>query len=98
MKILNSNQTNHDLTFIPRFTPDENLVFSLKNEVTKVVVDIPFLIIFVNGLCTINFDFTFAEKSNYQIKFTQNDEVVYRGKLFITSQPLQDYEHRSNTI
>lgn len=99
MKILNSTNINHTLKFVPRFLPNENLRFTLKNETTKEIAKIPFIFVFENGLCTVNFDFNFIEKSNFQIKFTQENEVIYRGKLFITNQTnLQDYEHRNSTI
>jgi hypothetical protein len=98
MKILNHNQTNHSLSFVPRFMPSVNLFFELKNEVTKIVSIVPILFVYENGICTVNFDFIFIDKSNFQIKFTQDNEVIYRGKLFITNKNLQDYEHRNNSI
>lgn len=99
MKVLNPNDTNHILKFVPRFSPDENLVFELKNEATKVSEILTFLYIFDNGILTIDFDYNFINKSNFQIKLIQDNEVIYRGKLFITDQTnLQEYECRNNTI
>ena len=97
MKVLNPNNTNHNLTLIPRFTPDVNMVFELKNETTKVKEILNFLYIFDNAILTINFNYIFVNKSNFQIKITQNNDVIFRGKLFITDQAnLQDYECRNN--
>lgn len=97
MKVLNPNNANHSLKLIPRFTPNVNMVFELKNETTKVVEILNILYIFDNGILTINFNYSFVNKSNFQIKLTQNNEVLFRGKLFITDQTnLQDYECRSN--
>lgn len=86
MKVLNPTQINHNITFVPRFLSIENIILSLKNEVTKENISIPISFSYNNGLCVANFTYTFIDKANYQIKFLQKNEIIYRGKLFITTQ------------
>ena len=85
MKVTNSININHILKFVPRFTPDNTMVLTLKSEEKKTVETIPFTFSYLDGICIINFTKTFTNKTNFQIKITQGIEVIYRGKLFITN-------------
>lgn len=99
MKVLKSTDTNHTLRVIPRFNPTISLTLELKNEATKATEILNLLYIFENGILTINFDYNFVNKSSFQFKIIQDNEIIYRGKLFITNQTnLQDYECRNSSI
>ncbi len=99
MKILKSNDTNHYLKVIPRFNPTLSLTLELKNEATKATEILNLFYIFENGILNINFNYNFVNKSSFQFKIIQDNEIIYRGKLFITNQTnLQDYECRNNSI
>ena len=82
----------HDITFIPRFYPDNTITVELKNEVDS-VVSTPTNTYFVkDGKITVRFDYEFVENDKFQIKITESDGVVYRGKIFATSQGTQSYK------
>lgn len=90
MKVLNPNNTTHSISLIPRYYPDSAIVFTLFNETNKENTVVSNTYSITNGLLTIVFDYTFTNKSKYQLKLEENS-IVYRGKLLITDQGTQDY-------
>lgn len=91
MKIVNPNDTNHTIKLIPRIYT-EPFSFELYNEFTKVFSLVNHTSSIVNGIVSVNFDFTFTENEKYQIKIFNVDEIIYRGKLMATSQNPQSYQ------
>lgn len=92
MKVVDPSLTTHDVTFIPRFYPDNVIVVELKNEVDS-VLSTPTNTYFVkDGKLTVRFDYTFAENDKFQIKVSEGDGIVYRGKIFATSQSTQAFK------
>jgi len=93
MKILNPIDTEHEIVFIPRFYFDGDVVLSLYNEESSVTTTYDLTPITIDGYVYINFEEAFINNSNFQIKITSDDEIVYRGKLFITDQTdLENYQ------
>lgn len=92
MKVIDPNNTIHTLFFIPRLYIDNVVIFELKNEATKEIIDLDHTYNISNGILQIDFTYTFTNKDKFQIKITQSNEVVYRGKLLITDQNTQDYK------
>ena len=92
MKIVNPNNTSHLIVIIPRDYNYTTLVLNLYNEETQVneIVDNEFMT--VNGLLSIGFDYDFIEGQKFQIKITDNEVVIYRGKLIATSQDPQTFK------
>jgi hypothetical protein len=87
MKILNPNDVNHTIKLIPRFYPNGICKFQLKNEYDKEFTNIDINPINDNGILIFNFiTKPFENNSFYQIKITNNSEIMYRGKLFVTTQ------------
>ena len=91
MKVLNPNNLNHSIKFIPRYYPDFPITLTLKNESTNVETIVNCDYTLVNGLCEVHFDYTFDNKSKFQIKI-EEENVIFRGKLLITDQGTQDYK------
>ena len=91
MKVVDPNNLSHSIELIPR-TYQENVVLDLYNEVTKVETTVANTSSFLDGIFTINFDFTFAENDKYQIKISKGTEIIYRGKLIATTQEPQKYK------
>ena len=91
MKVLNPNDTTHTISLIPRYYPESEVIFTLFNESTRENTVIPNTYSITNGLFSIVFDYTFENKSKFQIKIQEN-EVIFRGKLLITEQGTQDYK------
>lgn len=86
MIVLSPNTTDHTLKIIPRYYAEGNVFLELWNEETKETLQYTIEMVSLDGYSYLNFEQEFIDKTNYQIKLTQDDEVVYRGKLFITSQ------------
>lgn len=97
MKIIKPISGNQSITFIPRdYTNTTTLLVEFYNESTKDVLEDTYIKTIVNGYVSFNVDkddFTdqFNEGDSYQLKITDGD-IVYRGKLFVTSQTTQDYK------
>lgn len=91
MKVVNPNDTNHTIELIPR-EYKEDVVLDLYNEATKEETTVVNVSSVLDGIFSINFDFSFSENDKYQIKVSKDSEVLYRGKLIATSQLPQDYK------
>lgn len=90
--LLPSN-TTHEFTFIPRFIPsDEELTVELYDEILQTTETIDNLYVYVNGLTTITFDLICTENQKFQVKISQGTDVIYRDKIFVTSQNTQEFK------
>jgi len=98
MKVVSPNDTSHTLTFIPRYYPTTAISFTLINEVTKVEETITTTNSVTDGILSVSFDYTFAERDKYNIKISEGNEIVYRGDLFCTEQEPQDFDITLNYI
>lgn len=92
MKVVNPNNSNHSIVLIPRLYAYTSLQMELYNEFTQAKEIITITHSLVDGLLTINFTKAFQEGQTFQIKVTDNAEVVYRGKLLATSQDTQTFK------
>jgi len=90
--VINPNDSIHTLNVIPRFYPSNDLVVSLYNEASKVTTMPSATYNITDGKLNITFTFTFVDKDRHQVKVTEGTEVVYRGKLFTTTQDPQDFK------
>lgn len=93
--VIPSNKT-HTLKLIPRLYPSGELVLSLFNEATQLSETVENTYLVTDGNMFLEFDFTFIENSKYQIRITEDKEVIYRGKLIATSQKPQYYKLTNN--
>lgn len=91
MIVLNPTNTTHGFNFIPRLIHTD-VILSLYNETTQQNEIVDNLCVTNNGISTITFDFDFVESQKFQIKITENNEIVYRDKLFVTAQTPQDFK------
>tara|TARA_R100001230_G_C5659107_1_gene163828 strand:- start:914 stop:1231 length:318 start_codon:yes stop_codon:yes gene_type:complete len=94
MKVLSPTDTEHRLTIIPRAYPDFAFVtMALVREATDEIINIPIHTTVENGYMHIYFTYAdFKEGESYSIQLGKSDNIHYRGKLFITDQPTQDYK------
>lgn len=92
MKLVNPIDTSHLIAIIPRQYSYTDLVLELYNEETQVseIVDNTFSTL--DGLLTIAFDYDFIDGQKFQIKITEDTEVIYRGKMFVTTQSPQTFK------
>lgn len=86
MKILNPLDTEHEIIFIPRVYVEGDVSIYLTNEATKEVLSQILEPITIDGYCYINFSATFDNNSKFQLRIEYNDEVIFRGIVFVTDQ------------
>jgi hypothetical protein len=95
MKVINPNNTNHTLKIVPRFYEQFSVLIEFKNEETKEFSTLNVTPTILKGYMILNFSKTFFDKDNLQIKITNSTgKIVYRGKLFITSQSTKTQEYK----
>jgi len=93
MKVLSPENTEHEIVFIPRFYFEGAVVMSLYNEETSVTTTYNVTPNTADGYVYLEFEEDFINNTNFQIKITIDDEVVFRDKLFITDQTdLENYQ------
>jgi len=92
MIVLNPTNTTHTINFIPRFIPSDDLILQLYNETLQTTETITNTYSYLDGITAITFDLDCTENQKFQIKITENNEIVYRDKLFITSKTPQDFK------
>ena len=97
MKIVNPETSINEIKFIPRNNSVSSFELELINETTK---DEFFFLItptYVNGVVSFDLNFNFTEGDKYEFKCFQQglselENVIYRGKIFATTQEPQNYE------
>ena len=90
--VIDPTDSTHTLNVVPRFYPTNEIVVYLYNEASKVEATPTNTYNITNGKLNITFAFTFVDKDRHQLKVTENDVIVYRGKLLSTTQEPQDYK------
>jgi len=92
MIVINPNNTSHNILFPPRFKPTDELVLNLFNEALQTYENLDNEYSINDLTINMGFDLICIEGAKYQIKITENDLVVFRGKLFATSQNTETYK------
>ena len=92
MNILNPNVSNHTITLQPRFSPIGDLFVYLTNETTKVVSDLSNSYTYISGVLNTTFDIDVLEGDKFAIVINNQSNIIYKGKLFCTSQDSQDFK------
>lgn len=85
------------ISFIPRVYEADTLI--IRDEETNVVHDVPIDIVVVDRYylqCT--FDFTFIDNRYYSFKVVSGSDVVYRDKIFCTTQNPLTYNNGAGFI
>lgn len=96
MKIVDFNNTNHTIRLVPRFYPSTTISVQLNNEVNGQSYATACTYVYENGFLDINFDFVFTSKDKFSFKLIENNNVVYRGKIFSTIEETQNYKQSTN--
>jgi len=92
MKVVLPIDTTHLIALIPRYYTSDALVLELYNEVKQTKEIVSCIYIIQNGLMTITFDYNFIENDKFAIKISDSNGVIYRDKIFATSQTTQDFK------
>ena len=98
MNVLLPIDTVQELIFIPRFEAD-TVKISLLNEFSEVKTDLQLAAIYSNGFMTVALIHDFSEGDNYIYEVTDtSDNLMYRGKIFITGQDSQNYNLQTDLL
>lgn len=92
MKVVNPANTSHEIVIIPRQYTYTDLVLELYNEETQLSEIVTNTFSTEDGLLTVGFDYDFIDGQKFQIKITEESEVLYRGKLIATTQSTQTFK------
>ncbi|MEL1243526.1 hypothetical protein AAEO56_04570 [Flavobacterium sp. DGU11] len=95
MNILNPNNTTHTLKIIPRFYPLGDVVLELAGEEREPGSTITIVPTISNGYMFLQFEKAFKNTSNWQVKVTEENEILYRGKIFVTSQAADTQNYKT---
>jgi hypothetical protein len=92
MKVINPTVTNHTLVIIPRVYPSLALTLELYEEATQIITNLSVTYNVVDGKLNLNFTYTFVDKQKFSFKITEDSEVIYRDKIWVTTQTPQDFK------
>jgi len=92
MIVLLPTNTTHGFNFIPRFIPSGELALELYDETLQTKQTIDNLYVFANGLATMTFDLVCIENQKFKLKISEGTDVIYRDKIFVTSQNTQEFK------
>jgi len=89
---LSPTDLEHYISFIARYKPTIDLDVALYNEASQIETIVESKFSTVDGLTTVSFDFNFVENDKYQIKITDCDGIMFRGKIIASSQTPQEFK------
>ncbi len=92
MIVLRPTNTTHGFNFIPRFIPSSELILELYDETLQTKQSIDNIYVFFDGFATMTFDLICTENQKFQLKISQGEDVIYRDKIFVTSQNTQEFK------
>ena len=92
MIVLNPTDTTHGFNFIPRFIPSDELILQLYNETLQTAQTIDNTYVYLDGIITMTFDLDCTESQKFQVKILEATEIIYRDKIFVTSQDTQAFK------
>lgn len=97
MKVLLPSNTTHTIKLNPRFYPTSTLSIEVIKEGynTKETIEPTYINYF--GVLSVTFDLIGVEQDRFLIEITENNNVVYNGKLFFTEQDTQDFKLTKDT-
>ncbi len=97
MKIVNPTNETHSIELIPRYYNNlANLDLLLINESTNESFEVVNTFSVTDGKLTLTFDFDFLNNDRYSFKLSQENEIVFRGNIFATTQETQDFKQTNN--
>jgi hypothetical protein len=95
MNILDPNHTTHNLKIIPRFYPEGDVEMELTNTETKSVAVFTMVPEITGGYIHLSFEGILNEGSFFRVKLTAEDEIIYRGRIFVTGQAADTQNYRT---
>lgn len=91
MKVINPNNSIHNLFLSPRAFVS-NAKLWIRNELRDIEETINVTCEQIYGFVKIEFTKTVAEGQSFEFELlTTDNELLYRGKIYVTSQETQNY-------
>lgn len=97
MKVLLPSNTSHSITVIPRYYPTNTLSLEIIKEGYDSTETIIPTYSILNGVMTLNFDLTGVAQDRFLLKLTEDNTLVFIGKVFFTEQETQDFKLTKDT-
>ncbi len=97
MKVILPSNSTHTIKFTPRYEPTNILSLEVTKEGVNTTEIIEPTYTISNGVMSLTFDLDVLEQDRYSFKLIEDEEVVFRGKLFATEQEPQDFKLTKNT-
>lgn len=98
MKVIIPSNTTHTIKLIPRFEPTQNnLLIKITKEGFNEVLEQVCTYVLSNGIMTLTFDLTGVEQDRFNFDLYNDNELIYKGKLFFTAQNPQIFKLTENT-
>ena len=98
MKVINPNATSYSLKYIPREYNSENVNYTLIRDYGDYEVTVTglFSLYLIQGYRVLNMDLSavdMIEGDGFTIVISDSTKVLYRSKIYVTTQTnLQDFE------
>lgn len=100
MKVFDINTVDHTIISIPRYYPTSSINIVIKKEGSNVSfidtisndaynITNGYLYVYLDNS---EFNGILSNNSKYEIKITENENIVYRGKAIATNQNTEDYK------
>ncbi|WP_439133017.1 hypothetical protein [Polaribacter sp.] len=97
MKVILPENTTHTIKLIPRFEPTENnLLMKVTKEGYNEVTEQVCTYTLTNGLMSLTFDLTGVKQDRFAFDLYNDNELIYKGKVFFTAQNPQDFNITEN--
>ena len=97
MIVVDPSLTSHTINIVPRKYDFVSFDMYIRNETTKEENTVNTTTNELNRGLEITFDFDFTDRYNYEIRIVnENGFVMYRGKIFATSQNPQEYKQTTD--
>ena len=97
MKVLLPTNTTHSIVIYPRFYPTDALSMRIVKEGSNAVTTVIPTYLINKGILTLTFNLVGVEQDRFTFKLTENNNVVYIGRLFFTTQTKQDFKLTKDT-
>lgn len=92
MIVIDPNNSVHEAVLIPRIYTSDCDIFYVTDEDNRTVTELNHSKVISNGFAIYQFTLNTSEGKSYSIKITNESGVVWRGKMFVTSQVKQKYK------
>ena len=92
--IINPTNTEHTISFVPRFYPIGGFSYKMVDSVSNYEEEDEVLDYATNteGKIEFTMEADVISETRYKLTIKEGDEIVYRGIVIATSQNTQDYQ------